>query len=211
MDRGSLCFCCVPALFQIWRLHSNCPIQLHREGCYDEVSLLGMIKMKRTQFFAMLTLTVAATAMPLETMAQVAIIQDVTEFAKVLNYSPIPGPQIARQICSPTTVMRESASGSNAGGAVVGGLVGALVGSRFGGGHGRDAATVAGAIGGAMVGGNAGSGPTATTYQQCSTIYEPGPPAGYQVTYDYKGKLLTTTTRTPPGEYLRIHNRVTIE
>ena len=86
--------------------------------------------MKRTQLFAMLTLTVAAAAMPLEAMAQVAIIQDTVEFAKVLNYSPIPGPQIARQICATTTVMRESASGSNAGGAMVGGLVGALVGLR---------------------------------------------------------------------------------
>lgn len=179
--------------------------------CYYEVSLFGMITMKRKQLFAILALAVVAAAAPLEATAQTAVIQDATEFAKVLNYSPIPGPQIARQICSPVTVMQERDSGSGTGAAVVGGLVGALVGSRFGGGHGRDAATVAGAIGGAVVGENIGSGPTTSTHQQCSTVYEPGPPAGYQVTYDYKGKLLTTTTRTPPGEYLRIHNRVTIE
>ena len=167
--------------------------------------------MKRKQLFAILTLTVAAGAVPLEATAQTAIIQDSTEFAKVLNYSPIPGPQIARQVCTPVSVVHERDSGSGTGGAVVGGLVGALVGSRFGGGHGRDASTVAGAIGGAMVGENMASGPSTSTHQQCSTVYEPGPPAGYQVTYDYKGKLLTTTTRTPPGEYLRIHNRVTIE
>lgn len=165
--------------------------------------------MKREKIIAMLA--VVAVAAPFQAGAQTAIIQDVTEFAKVLNYSPIPGPQIARQVCTPVTVVHERGSGNNVGGAVVGGLVGALVGSRFGGGHGRDAATVAGAIGGAVVGENAASGPTTSVQQQCSTLYEPGPPAGYQVTFDYKGKLMTTTTRTPPGEYLRIHNRMTIE
>jgi uncharacterized protein YcfJ len=182
-----------------------------RWRCYYEVSLFGMITMKRKQLVAILTLTVFTTALPLQATAQTAIIQDSTEFAKVLNYSPIPGPQIARQMCAPVTVMHESNSGDKTGGAVIGGLIGALVGSRFGGGNARNATTVAGAIGGAMVGENMASGPSTSTHQQCSTVYESGPPAGYQVTYDYKGKLLTTTTRTPPGEYLRIHNRLTIE
>lgn len=149
----------------------------------------------------------ALLALPLAAMAQSSVIQDTTEFAKVLNYSPIPGPQVARQVCTPVTVSQGSAH--NPGAAVAGGLVGALVGSRFGGGHGKDATTVAGAIGGAIVGDQIGSGPT--TQQQCTTVYEPGPPSGYQVTYDYKGKLLTTTTRTPPGEQLRIRNRITVE
>ena len=153
------------------------------------------------------SLLAALLLLPVAVLAQSNVIQDSTEFAKVLNYSPIPGPQIARQVCTPVTVTQGSAN--NPGAAVAGGLVGALVGSRFGGGHGKDAATVAGAIGGAMVGDQIGSGPT--TQQQCSTVYEPGPPAGYQVTYDYKGKLMTTTTRTPPGESLRIRNRVTVE
>ena len=149
----------------------------------------------------------ALAFLPLAAIAQSNVIQDTTEFAKVLNYSPIPGPQIARQVCAPVTVSQESAR--SPGGAVVGGLVGALVGSRFGGGHGKDATTVAGAIGGAIVGDQIASGPT--TQQQCNTVYEAGPPSGYQVTYDYKGKLLTTTTRTPPGEYLRVHQRTTVE
>jgi len=153
------------------------------------------------------SLIAALLCLPVAALAQSNVIQDTTEFAKVLNYSPIPGPQIARQVCTPVTV--SEGSGHSTGGAIAGGLVGALVGSRFGGGHGKDAATVAGAIGGAMVGDQVGSAPT--TQQQCSTVYEQGPPAGYQVTYDYKGKLLTTTTRTPPGETLRVRNRVTIE
>ncbi|TRZ68752.1 MAG: glycine zipper 2TM domain-containing protein [Rhodocyclaceae bacterium] len=153
------------------------------------------------------SLLAALLLLPVAVLAQSNVIQDSTEFAKVLNYSPIPGPQIARQVCTPVTVSQGSAN--NPGAAVAGGLVGALVGSRFGGGHGKDAATVAGAIGGAIVGDQIGSAPT--TQQQCSTVYEQGPPSGYQVTYDYKGKLMTTTTRTPPGENLRVRSRVTIE
>ncbi|MFA7268764.1 MAG: glycine zipper 2TM domain-containing protein [Sterolibacterium sp.] len=148
-----------------------------------------------------------ALLLPLAASAQTNVIQDTTEFAKVLNYSPIPGPQIPRQVCSTVTVSPGSAH--NPGAAIAGGVVGAVVGSRFGSGHGKDAATVAGAIGGTMIGDQVGSAPT--TQQQCSTVYEPGPPAGYQVTYDYKGKLLTTTTRMPPGESLRIRNRITVE
>lgn len=157
----------------------------------------------------------------LSAQAQVSVIQDTTEFAHVLNYSPMPGTQIPRQVCTPVTVTRErvvtSSGGSNVGGALVGGVLGAVVGSRFGGGHGRDAATVAGAIGGTMIGGNMGSEPSSsyepvtTTQTQCHTVYEAGPPSGYQVTYDYKGKLYTTILRSPPGEYLRVRNRITVE
>lgn len=148
-----------------------------------------------------------AICLPLVASAQSSVIQDNTEFAKVLNYSPIPGPQIPRQVC--TTVTTSPGSAHSPGAAIAGGVLGAVVGSRFGGGHGREAATVAGAIGGSMIGDQVGSAPT--TQQQCNTVYEPGPPAGYQVTYDYKGKLLTTTTRNPPGESLRIRNRITVE
>ena len=151
----------------------------------------------------------AAMLLPLAAFAQTAVIQDTTEFARVLNYSPIQGPQIARQVCAPVSVTQ--ASGSNPGAAVAGGLLGALVGSRFGGGNGKAGTTIAGAIGGAMLGDAMGSGPSTSTQQQCNTVYEQGPPAGYQVTYDYKGKLLTTTTRMPPGEYLTVHNRITLE
>ena len=146
-------------------------------------------------------------ALPLAAGAQSNVIQDTVEFAKVLSYTPIQGPQVARQVCSPVTVSQGSAH--SPGGAVAGGLIGALVGSRFGGGHGKDAATVVGAIGGTIAGDQIGSGPT--TQEQCNTVYEQGPPAGYQVTYDYKGKLQTTILRYPPGESLRIHNRVTLE
>ena len=164
------------------------------------------------------TLLAAALLLPLASFAQNRyappatpggnVIQDTTEFARVVNYRPIPGPNIARQVCSPVAVSQPS--DHNPAGAIIGGLTGALVGSRFGSGHGRDATTIAGAVGGAMIGDRIDSG-SGTTQQQCNTVYEPGPPAGYEVTYDYKGKLLTTTTSSPPGEHLRVRNRITLE
>ena len=165
--------------------------------------------MKRTILFTALLLPLAAMAQqrynpPPQVPAPSNVIQDSTEYARVLNYQPLPGPGIARQVCQPTA----ASSDHNPAGAVLGGLTGALVGSRFGGGHGRDAATIAGAVGGAIVGDRIASG---SPQQQCETVYEPGPPAGYQVTYDYKGRLLTTTTAYPPGEFLRVRNRITVE
>lgn len=158
-----------------------------------------------------LSLLATAMLLPLSVLAQNEVIQDSTEFARVLNYAALPGAQIARQVCAPVAVTHPGSNANNAGGAIAGGLIGALIGSRFGGGHGREAATVAGAIGGAMIGGNADGDYGNATRQQCSTVYEPGPPSGYQVTYDYKGKLLTATTRSAPGEYLRVRNRITLE
>lgn len=152
---------------------------------------------------------------PLLAQAQIGVIQDTTELAKVLNYTPIPGPQVARQVCTPVTVYETVPANGNVASSIAGGVLGAVVGSRFGGGHGRDAATVVGAIGGTMIGNNMGSGSAtttrATTQQQCQTVYESGAVVGYQVTYDYKGKLYTTNLPNPPGEYLRIRNRVTVE
>jgi uncharacterized protein YcfJ len=170
--------------------------------------------MKRTLLAAVLLLPLATMAQHRESYAPTmappttSVIQDTTEYARVLDYKPIPGPSLARQVCSPVAVA--PSSDHNPAGAILGGLTGALVGSRFGGGGGKDAATIAGAIGGAMVGDRMGSG-NASAQQQCTVVYEPGPPAGYQVTYDYKGKLLQTTTSSPPGEYLRVRNRITVE
>jgi len=169
--------------------------------------------MKRTLLAAALLLPLAAMAQNRERYAPPMpppsnIIQDTTEFARVLNYTPIPGPNIARQVCSPVAVSQPSEH--NTAGAIIGGLTGALVGSRFGGGNGRNATTIAGAVGGAMIGDRIDSG-NGTVEQQCHTVYEPGLPSGYRVTYDYKGKLLTTTTASPPGEFLTVRNRITVE
>ena len=152
-----------------------------------------------------------ATALLLPIAAMAAannVLEDSTDYAKVLNVTPLAGQPVARQVCDPASYGPPAEH--NGAGAVVGGLTGALLGSRFGGGHGRNAATVVGAIGGAMVGDRIASA-DGVVRQQCNTVYEPGPPAGYQVTYDYHGRLSTITLNHPPGDYLRVHKRVTVE
>lgn len=149
------------------------------------------------------------------------LVEDSYEYARVLNSVPLPGAQVARQICQPVTVMQQqpvaSSSSGNVVGAIAGGVLGAVVGSRFGGGHGRDAATVVGAIGGTMIGHGIGNDApvntrmVTTTQQNCQTVYEPGPPAGYRVTYDYQGRLYTSVLATPPGAQLRLRKRITVE
>ncbi len=156
-------------------------------------------------------LPVAAGAQPPQPPAPPNVIQDTTDYARVLSSAPIPSPPVARRVCTPVTVAQPAEH--SAGGAILGGLTGALVGSRFGGGHGKDAATVVGAIGGAMVGDRVGAANSteAVTQQQCDTVYEAGPPAGYQVTYEYQGQRGTITMRHPPGDYVRVHKFVTVE
>lgn len=158
--------------------------------------------MKRISLATALLLPIAAMAVSNN------VLEDSTDYAKVLNVTPLNGQPIARQVCGPVTYSPPAEH--NGVGAIVGGLTGALVGSRFGGGHGRDAATVAGAVGGAMLGDRIGSGDSVAR-EQCNTVYEPGPPAGYQVTYDYHGQLSTITLNHAPGEYLRLHKRITVE
>ena len=94
--------------------------------------------MKRTLIIALTALLpLAASAQnrpryapPMPPQQAGNVIQDTTEYARVLDYKPLPGPDLARQVCTP--VAAPQGPDHNATGAVIGGLTGALVGSRFG-------------------------------------------------------------------------------
>jgi len=167
--------------------------------------------MKNFLFLPALVLPLVALAQPVHPPPPPNIIQDSTEFARVLSFTPINGPPVARQVCSPVTSTKPAEH--NAGGAILGGLTGALIGSRFGGGRGKDAATVAGAIGGAVVGDRIGSANSSDTVTQdrCETVYENGRPTGYQVTYEYQGQRGTVVMNHAPGEFVKVRKTLTIE
>lgn len=105
------------------------------------------------------------------------------------------------------------------GGSIVGGIAGAILGNQVGGGNGRTAATAAGAIAGALVGdrvdnqNNPPPPPAGTQEQavrQCRTVdHWESRNAGYQVTYDYKGRSYTNLMSYDPGE--RVKLRVSVE
>ena len=167
-----------------------------------------MLAMQRRWCQGVLALIMIPAA-SLTAIAQPTVVQRTTDTARVIRVKALPGPQIERRICRPVSVERHY--DSSPGGAILGGLAGAAIGSRFGGGHGRDAATVAGAIGGAMIGNRAGRGSRIETREECDTVYEPGEPEGYDVTYEYQGVRRNVTLSYDPGDELRVHKVVSVE
>jgi uncharacterized protein YcfJ len=102
------------------------------------------------------------------------------------------------------------------GGALLGGLIGGVVGSQVGQGHGNTVATGAGAIAGAIIGDRVAN---QNAQQQTQTIQVPETRVeqhcrqvenyrdvirGYDVTYRYNGKEITTRLPYQPGETVRV-------
>lgn len=148
---------------------------------------------------------------PAFAQAQPGVVQDTVEVARVIAVAPLPGPQVARRVCHPVEAYERPAEHSAAG-AVLGGLTGALIGSRFGAGHGRDALTVAGAIGGAVAGDRIAAANAAPPpdWDRCETVYVPGRPSGFQVTYEHAGLQSTVVMDHDPGTTVRVRRTVTV-
>ncbi|MEO5702764.1 MAG: glycine zipper 2TM domain-containing protein [Gammaproteobacteria bacterium] len=94
-------------------------------------------------------------------------------------------------------------------GIITGGILGGVLGNQVGGGRGNDIATIAGAV----LGGSVGRDVTRNNHgyqdyrQRCETVdhaYEERRPAGYHVTYRYKGRIYETRTDYRPGKRIRI-------
>ena len=95
----------------------------------------------------------------------------------------------------------------NGGGAVLGGIIGGLIGNRFGKGGGRDAATAAGILAGAAIGSNSKHRNGYNSGRQCRTqtdYYEEQRIAGYDVSYDYNGRIYQTRMQNHPGQRVKV-------
>jgi uncharacterized protein YcfJ len=132
--------------------------------------------------------------------------------------------QVPRQECTSQLVQDAPQPGAGSGtpgvaGAVIGGVAGGILGHQVGKGSGRDVATVGGAIVGAIAGNsiqNANAQPQQYVQapprevQNCRTVMEQQQrPAGYRVTYEYRGNVYTTSTREQPGQSLPVRVSVT--
>ena len=136
------------------------------------------------------------------------------DYARVLSVDPIYDEYAApahREVCYDQPVYRR-ASGS-ATPAIVGAIVGGVVGNQFGSGSGRDAATVAGALlGGSIARDNAYRNgyydrgyPTYAQRCEVRTDYERRAEiVGYDVEYEYHGRVGHTRTATHPGRRIRV-------
>ncbi len=97
----------------------------------------------------------------------------------------------------------------NVGGAIVGGIIGGVLGHQVGGGRGKDVATAGGAIAGAAIGSNAGrdSGDVYTRDVQRCERGASGPPAFWDVTYNFRGVEHRVQMSSPPGPTVTVNDR----
>jgi len=94
-----------------------------------------------------------------------------------------------------------SRSEPNVGGAIVGGIIGGVLGHQIGGGRGKDVATAGGAVAGAAIGANAGreGGDTySRDVRRCEKVGS-GPPAYWDVGYNFRGGEHHVQMSAPPG------------
>jgi len=106
--------------------------------------------------------------------------------------------------------MGNTGTGANVGGAIAGAVIGGILGHQIGGGSGRDAATAAGVVAGAAIGANQGTG-SSTMYgtqdvQRCTTAAS-GPPAYYEVAYNFRGTEHRVQMSSAPGTTITVNER----
>lgn len=172
-----------------------------------------------------LTLTTLVTGLMAVTAATPALAgrwdNDGTVYAQVVSSRPLYSQvQVAepQQVCrNERVVYREPtySSGNNPAGTILGGIIGGVIGHQFGGGRGRDVATAVGAVVGAGVGNQSGryQGDTEhVDYQQrCDVVnnyHTEQRIDGYDVTYNYGGRLYNTRLPYDPGSRLAVNVNV---
>lgn len=149
---------------------------------------------------------------------------DFVDTAKVISSSPVyervsePRQECWTETVSSTGVVTKSApvEDRSIGGALIGGVVGGVVGNQVGQGTGNTVATAAGAIAGAIIGdrvANQGAAAQTQTTQVPQTRQEQhcrqvenyrDVVRGYDVTYRYNGRDLTTRLPYQPGDTVQV-------
>ena len=146
---------------------------------------------------------------------------DFVDTAKVISSTPIyERVSEPRQECWNETVSTSGAGSGAApagersiGGALVGGVVGGVVGNQVGQGTGKTVATAAGAVAGAIIGDRIANPATPQTAQTPQTRQEQHCRQvenfrevirGYNVTYRYNGRDITTRLPYQPGDTVQV-------
>ena len=98
--------------------------------------------------------------------------------------------------------------GANVPGAIIGAIVGGVLGHQVGGGRGKDIATVGGAVAGAAVGANVGRTTGVIQDQEvrrCESVASSGPPAYWDVTYNFQGVEHRLQMSAAPGPTIAVN------
>lgn len=146
---------------------------------------------------------------------------DGTTYAPVVSSRPV---YTQYQVAEPQQVCRNEQvvynepvyrSGNNPAGTILGGIIGGVIGHQFGGGRGNAVATGLGAVVGAGIGNQAGNYQGTTqhvSYQQrCNVVnsyHTEQRVEGYDVTYNYGGRLYNTRLPYDPGNRIAVNVNV---
>lgn len=131
--------------------------------------------------------------------------------APVTSVHAVMGPPQQRCWVEQQQVQTQGSNMSIPGG-IAGAIIGGVLGHQIGGGRGQDIATGVGAVGGAVVGANVGrnygSGPQYGTQsvQRCENVAN-GPPAYWDVTYNFRGQNHRVQLTQPPGSTILVNGR----
>ncbi len=139
------------------------------------------------------------------------------EYAQVVDvqtvYENYQVPQ-ERRVCRDNSRRNNHSSHrGNAGGAIVGGIIGGLLGNKIGKGSGRDASTAVGILAGAAIGSNSKHRRDRYSGRQCYTqteYYQEQRIAGYDVSYDYNGRIYQTRLQNHPGQRVKVQVNVQV-
>ena len=132
--------------------------------------------------------------------------------ASVTSVHAVLGPPERRCWIEHEQVLDDDRGGANVPGAIAGALIGGILGHQVGGGRGKDLATAGGAVAGAAVGANVGrssGGQQVRTQdvERCSTVPSQGPPAYWDVTYDFRGEEHRVQLKSRPGATVTVNQR----
>ena len=149
---------------------------------------------------------------------------DFVDTAKVISSTPIyervsePKQECWNETVSSTDAVTKPAPAEerSIGGALLGGVLGGVVGSQVGQGNGNTAATVLGAVGGTIIGDRVANSSNQQAQQATQTPQTRDERhcrqvenyrdviRGYNVTYNYNGKDITTKMSSQPGDTVQV-------
>ena len=125
----------------------------------------------------------------------------------VSSVHAVMGPPSQRCWVERQQVVDNNRSDPNIGGAIAGAILGGVLGHQVGGARGKDVATAGGAVAGAAIGANVGrDGGTAydRDVRRCETVAG-GPPAYWDVAYNFRGVEHHTQMTAPPGRTIAVN------
>lgn len=128
--------------------------------------------------------------------------------AEVTSARAVMGPPQQRCWVEKQQVSEPQRNDANIGGAVIGAVLGGVLGHQVGGGKGKQLATVGGAVAGAVLGSKVGGGGNAAAEQdvkRCETSAQNGPPAYWDVGYDFRGIPHRVQMSSAPGVTIAVN------